>query len=121
MLPIRSFIRLVIKLPLVAALSFNLPYSEMTTEDPFKEARDNLINHAVYRRGQGVTDERVLSAMRIVPRHMFVPADLQAAAYEDSPLPIGMGQTISQPLIVGEFSSLCLLLWFFKNTSTCIA
>ena len=43
---------------------------------------------------------RVLAAMRAVPRHEFVPAELRARAYEDSPLPIGHGQTISQPYIV---------------------
>lgn len=51
-------------------------------------------------RGQGITDPRVLAAMRKVPRHAFVPADQQANAYADRPLPIGFGQTISQPYIV---------------------
>lgn len=49
---------------------------------------------------RGVRDPRVLAAMRKVPRHEFVPEDLREAAYEDGPLPIGEGQTISQPLIV---------------------
>jgi protein-L-isoaspartate(D-aspartate) O-methyltransferase len=47
-----------------------------------------------------VHDQRVLSAMRRVPRHFFVPPGSQAAAYGDHPLPIGRGQTISQPYIV---------------------
>ncbi len=47
-----------------------------------------------------ITDERVLAAMRTVPRHLFVPEALRDAAYQDSPLPIGHGQTISQPYIV---------------------
>jgi protein-L-isoaspartate(D-aspartate) O-methyltransferase len=51
-------------------------------------------------RRQGIVDARVLTAMRAVPRHRFVPADQQAAAYDDRPLPIGCGQTISQPFIV---------------------
>lgn len=51
-------------------------------------------------RGYGVTDQRVLVAMRSVPRHEFVPARWQGEAYADSPLPIGHGQTISQPFIV---------------------
>lgn len=50
---------------------------------------------------RGVTDEAVLEAMRSVPRHEFVPPDLRDRAYADSPLPIGHGQTISQPYIVG--------------------
>lgn len=49
---------------------------------------------------RGVTDERVLDAMRRVERHLFVPADLRGRAYADTPLPIGEGQTISQPYIV---------------------
>jgi protein-L-isoaspartate(D-aspartate) O-methyltransferase len=49
---------------------------------------------------RGITDDRVLRAMRSVPRHLFVPENLHARAYRDSPLPIGEGQTISQPYIV---------------------
>jgi len=51
-------------------------------------------------RARGVRDERVLEAMRKVPRHVFVPPDLVDEAYEDHPLSIGKGQTISQPYIV---------------------
>lgn len=50
--------------------------------------------------GRGIKDSRVLKAMRKVPRHRFVPDDLSTVAYEDGPLPIGYGQTISQPYIV---------------------
>ena len=49
---------------------------------------------------RGIRDRRVLEAMRRVPRHRFVPETLQSAAYDDTPLPIGHGQTISQPFIV---------------------
>ena len=49
---------------------------------------------------RGIADPRVLAAMRKVPRERFVPADLAARAYDDRPLPIGQGQTISQPYIV---------------------
>jgi protein-L-isoaspartate(D-aspartate) O-methyltransferase len=51
-------------------------------------------------RARGVSDARVLAAMEKVPRERFVPAEWRARAYEDSPLPIGFGQTISQPYIV---------------------
>jgi len=51
-------------------------------------------------RARGVRDERVLEAMRKVPRHVFVPPDLVDEAYEDHPLSIGKGQTISQPYMV---------------------
>ncbi|MGA2003223.1 MAG: protein-L-isoaspartate O-methyltransferase, partial [Terriglobales bacterium] len=49
---------------------------------------------------RGIRDARVLAAMGAVPRHEFVPAELREDAYENRPLPIGEGQTISQPYIV---------------------
>jgi protein-L-isoaspartate(D-aspartate) O-methyltransferase len=55
---------------------------------------------------RGVTDERVLEAMREVPREAFVGAGMEEFAYEDSPLPIGAGQTISQPYIVALMTDL---------------
>ena len=55
---------------------------------------------------RGVDDSRVLEALRAVPRHLFVPEELQRRAYEDHPLPIGEGQTISQPYIVGLMTEL---------------
>jgi protein-L-isoaspartate(D-aspartate) O-methyltransferase len=51
-------------------------------------------------RQRGITDQRVLDAMARVPRHEFVPERYQAQSYEDHPIPIGFGQTISQPFIV---------------------
>ena len=50
---------------------------------------------------RGITDARVLKAMRCVPRHEFVPEAQRGAAYDDHAMPIGFGQTISQPFIVG--------------------
>jgi len=58
---------------------------------------------------RGVSDLRVLRAMRTVPRHEFVPDRLRAQAYEDHPLPIGEGQTISQPYIVAVMTELAAL------------
>jgi protein-L-isoaspartate(D-aspartate) O-methyltransferase len=55
---------------------------------------------------RGVKDPRVLAAMRDVPRHEFVPSDARADAYIDAPLPIGFGQTISQPYIVALMTEL---------------
>jgi protein-L-isoaspartate(D-aspartate) O-methyltransferase len=55
---------------------------------------------------RGVHDPRVLDAMRAVPRHEFVPATIREDAYADSPLPIGHGQTISQPYIVALMTEL---------------
>lgn len=61
------------------------------------------------REGRGIRDERVLEAMRLVPRHHFVPDALQGKAYGDHALPIGLGQTISQPWIVARLAELVAL------------
>lgn len=53
-------------------------------------------------RGEGIADERVLAAMAAVPRHVFVEEALASRAYEDTALPIGLGQTISQPYVVAK-------------------
>jgi len=55
-------------------------------------------------RARGIRDERVLEAMRVVPRHEFVPAELVKAAYDDRPLPIGERETISQPYMVAAMT-----------------
>ena len=60
--------------------------------------RESMVRHQIASRG--VQDPHVLSAMRRVPRHEFVPENVRSAAYDDRPLPIGEGQTISQPYIV---------------------
>ena len=57
-------------------------------------------------REQGLSDEVVLAAMNAVPRHIFVDEALAIRAYEDTPLPIGSGQTISQPWVVARMSEL---------------
>jgi len=62
----------------------------------FSSARSHLVDYL----RREIKDERVLAAMTRVPREMFVPSGCWHAAYEDRPLPIGQGQTISQPLIV---------------------
>ena len=54
---------------------------------------------------RGIHDEAVLEALRLVPRHEFVPAVVRSAAYADRPLPIGLGQTISQPYIVAAMTA----------------
>ena len=64
---------------------------------PFAEARERMVAHVA----REIRDQRVLDAMRTVPRHEFVPPALRRYAYEDSALTIGHGQTISQPMIVG--------------------
>ncbi len=64
----------------------------------FEKLRHQMVEYQIRRRG--VEDERVLQAMEKVPRHLFVPEHLREQAYADEPLPIGYGQTISQPYIV---------------------
>jgi len=64
---------------------------------------------AVQIAGRDVRDPRVLDAMRLVPRHRFVPPAVRADAYVDSPLPIAEGQTISQPYIVAKMTELARL------------
>jgi len=70
-----------------------------------QRTRDRLISRL---QQQGIHDERVLDAMRRVPRHIFVDEALAHRAYEDTALPIGFGQTISQPYIVALMTQLLL-------------
>ena len=58
---------------------------------------------------RGITEPRLLAALRAVPRHRFVPAAWEAQAYTDGPLPIGDGQTISQPYVVAKMTELAAL------------
>jgi protein-L-isoaspartate(D-aspartate) O-methyltransferase len=67
-------------------------------ESDLRARRYEMVEQQI--RQRGVTDARVLDAMRTVPRERFVPPELLHQAYEDGPLPIGSGQTISQPYIV---------------------
>jgi protein-L-isoaspartate(D-aspartate) O-methyltransferase len=64
----------------------------------FKALREHMVSSQIRRRG--ISDKKVLAAMSQVPRHRFVPKNLVSRAYADHPLPIGQGQTISQPYIV---------------------
>jgi protein-L-isoaspartate(D-aspartate) O-methyltransferase len=73
-------------------------------DDTFAAARARMVAAQIDARG--VRDPSVLAAMRKVPRHRFVPASFRGRAYEDHPLPIGLGQTISQPYIVALMTEL---------------
>lgn len=70
-----------------------------------QRVRDRLIERL---RGNGIVDERVLNAIRTVPRHQFVDEALATRAYEDTALPIGHGQTISQPWVVAKMTEALL-------------
>jgi protein-L-isoaspartate(D-aspartate) O-methyltransferase len=75
------------------------------TQDPSREKeRMQMVARQIAARG--VTDPATLEAMRKVPRHLFVPAEAELYAYDDRPLPIGYGQTISQPFIVGYMTAI---------------
>ena len=67
-------------------------------EDVYSRARQRMIEQDI--RGRGIRDAAVLGAMSRIPRHLFVPENVRSRAYGDHPLPIGEGQTISQPYVV---------------------
>ena|SRR6202035_1703523 len=73
-------------------------------EDPFADLRYRMVEEQI--RSRDVTEPAVLAAMAQVPRHLFVPEDERAFAYQDHPLPIGEGQSISQPYIVALMTAL---------------
>ncbi len=73
-------------------------------DPPFAVLRSRMVS--VQLESRGICDPRVLEAFRSVPRHEFVPPRLRAAAYEDHPLEIGLGQTISQPFMAAAMTEL---------------
>jgi protein-L-isoaspartate(D-aspartate) O-methyltransferase len=70
----------------------------------YSKQRSDMVKEQIEERG--IVDERVLKAMREIPREDFVPENMRESAYDDNPLPIGNGQTISQPYIVAEMTEL---------------
>ena len=82
----------------VIVITFAGPSLFAKDKDIYKEKRDEMVRKQIVDRG--VRDKAVIGAMKSVERHLFVPEDLQNYAYDDGPLPIGEGQTISQPYIV---------------------
>lgn len=83
---------------LAPVLAISMLISFPVQEDAYEERREKLVKESIERRG--VKDQAVLKSMRTVQRHLFVPQNRINNAYEDRPLPIGYGQTISQPFIV---------------------
>jgi protein-L-isoaspartate(D-aspartate) O-methyltransferase len=81
-----------------------LPGNTPAGADAYAEQRQAMVEHQL--RGRDASNEAVLAAMLKVPRHEFVPADYISEAYGDYPLPIGFGQTISQPYIVAVMTEL---------------
>jgi protein-L-isoaspartate(D-aspartate) O-methyltransferase len=78
-----------------------------TRQDDYVAARRAMVHDQLESRG--ITDVRILQAMRDVPRHLFVASEWQSEAYSDRPLPIGAEQTISQPYMVAMMSELLRL------------
>ncbi len=79
-------------------LFFAMGSSNLQQDDKYAAVRERMVTEQIISRG--VTDAPTLKAMRKVPRHLFVPKEYENEAYDDNPLPIGYGQTISQPYIV---------------------
>ena len=89
-----------VKLIIIASflLTITLNSQILSQEDPFREAREKMVKYDL--KGRDIHNEKVLSVMGKVKRHLFVDKDLWNVAYNDYPLSIGEGQTISQPYIV---------------------
>lgn len=77
---------------------------EAEITDEYTEAHMRLVSHAV--RAQNLEDDDVINALAAVPRHRFVPQEIRDRAYQDTALPIGYGQTISQPSLVALMTEL---------------
>lgn len=76
----------------------------MQPEERYRLERERMVEEQL--RARDISDRRVLAAMRQVPRHLFVPENKRHLAYADAPLPIGQGQTISQPYVVALMTQL---------------
>jgi protein-L-isoaspartate(D-aspartate) O-methyltransferase len=76
----------------------------MEQEVRFQEEREAMVHLQIEQRG--IRDQRLLEVMRRIPRHLFTPQQFWDKAYQDGPLPIGLGQTISQPYIVAAMTTM---------------
>jgi protein-L-isoaspartate(D-aspartate) O-methyltransferase len=92
---------------MVGVILFSLKVETLLSQDIFYPERKRMVEEQIIARG--VKDEAVIKAMLKVPRHKFVPKGLESFAYLDRPLPIGEGQTISQPYIVALMTELAQL------------
>ncbi|MBO1224728.1 MAG: protein-L-isoaspartate(D-aspartate) O-methyltransferase [Candidatus Scalindua sediminis] len=108
-----KFVKLITIIIALYCILYNyLPFSQFTgsnsivfareniglTEEDYAWKRKNMVERQIVARG--VRDKKVLEAMESVPRHLFIPEEFRQYSYYDQPLPIGLGQTISQPYIV---------------------
>ena len=79
----------------------------MSEETDYAKERQYMVERQL--KSRDIRDRRVLNAMRSIPRHRFVPSEYRHLAYTDGPLPIGSGQTISQPYIVALMTQMLRL------------
>src|SRR4030042_5252293 len=84
------------KIFLLSILLFLASY--LSAADPYIQKRQVMVENDI--KGRGIKDKKVLEVMGRIPRHLFVDENLKNKAYADYPLPIGEGQTISQPYVV---------------------
>src|SRR5262245_63656745 len=84
----------------------NAEYFEKQRQDMLAAVRAAISDHRAAQAGKTALDERVLRAMAKVPRHEFVPFEVQQYAYLNRPIPIGFDKTISQPLMVAVMTDL---------------
>ncbi|MGD2028340.1 MAG: protein-L-isoaspartate(D-aspartate) O-methyltransferase [Desulfobacterales bacterium] len=90
--------KIVLPFFILTLLSVQLMAQPRLDSPKYQKARERMVSSQI--RSRGISDEKVLNAMSQVLRHRFVPEELVSQAYADHPLPIGQGQTISQPYIV---------------------
>jgi protein-L-isoaspartate(D-aspartate) O-methyltransferase len=103
---VRGLWRGLLLVGLLAVVLFLRPWPPAVgfAQERYEEVREKMVKVQIEARD--IVDKRVLAAMRKVPRHLFVPPEERSRAYEDHPLPIGFGQTISQPYIVALMTEL---------------
>jgi protein-L-isoaspartate(D-aspartate) O-methyltransferase len=89
---------------LVHRIIYRVRPRKMVNEESYASQRKYMVREQIASRG--ISDERLLEALSSVPRHLFVPVEYADIAYSDGPLPIGHGQTISQPYIVALMTEL---------------
>jgi protein-L-isoaspartate(D-aspartate) O-methyltransferase len=94
------FTRRAVAATLLLHLSTELCHSQSLAQPDFDSARRKMVDEQIAAPGRGINNRKVLEAMGSVPRHEFVPESQRNFAYRDEPLPIGYGQTISQPSLV---------------------
>ena len=99
-------IKIILLVIVLLGLTFLLTFESGKGED-FSQQRNNMVKLQI--KARGIQDEKVLEAINKVKRHLFVPVALRSFAYQDHPLPIGEGQTISQPYIVALMTELLSL------------